>query len=625
MPIDTTDVVNPGIAINAITPIVLTIDPARGEDGSPGAPGVSVTWRGNWQTGVTYNVNDAVARNGASYIAIVQNTSVYPATDNGSVWGLMSASGAQGPPGPSGVNYKGAWVSTTTYQINDLVTKAGNSYIAVASSVNIDPSTDNGTHWQVFAAAGSGGDMYKSVYDVNNNSLVDHAELADAAPWAGITGIPVSFPASQHAPTHLTGGTDPIPIATSSQTGLLRTVSGLTTDFVDGTNTCQALSPAVNTIVQPIISSFRLRSYNALAFGNCNFEIDQANIGGAITYPAKSSAWYRAVDRWFAWNGTSTSTGTAAFTTQQIPLNVVVPGTNYNITQSILRFTLTVPQASLTGTEYIQYWTAIEGPMLRELLSDTFSLTVLARSSVANLKFGISITDNASGTATVSLAKLCSLGAANTWTLLTYPNLPVFPTGKFGLTPGFNANTGAAISVSLASGPSNTIAANDTWQTTSLSSPIGISNFAGSSTGSTFDLAFCQLEPGSQSTQLQDLDFQTNLSRCQRYWQSSYDYGTKPGTVTSSNGSINLITATTWTGIAVPVRFPVRMASVPTMTFYSPTTGASGNIRNNSTSADVAVSGPITAGTSGYGGVNTTASVTDGQALLWHHVADTGY
>lgn len=44
------------------------------------------------------------------------------------------------------------------------------------------------------AAGGGGGtstgDMLKSVYDTNNNAKVDHAELADAAPWTGITGKP---------------------------------------------------------------------------------------------------------------------------------------------------------------------------------------------------------------------------------------------------------------------------------------------------------------------------------------------------------------------------------------------------------------------------------------------------
>lgn len=43
------------------------------------------------------------------------------------------------------------------------------------------------------------GDMLKSSYDADNDGKVDAAEVADAAPWAGITGKPTSFPPSVHA------------------------------------------------------------------------------------------------------------------------------------------------------------------------------------------------------------------------------------------------------------------------------------------------------------------------------------------------------------------------------------------------------------------------------------------
>ncbi len=43
------------------------------------------------------------------------------------------------------------------------------------------------------------GDMLKSTYDADNDGKVDAAEVADAAPWAGITGKPTSFPPSVHA------------------------------------------------------------------------------------------------------------------------------------------------------------------------------------------------------------------------------------------------------------------------------------------------------------------------------------------------------------------------------------------------------------------------------------------
>jgi hypothetical protein len=50
------------------------------------------------------------------------------------------------------------------------------------------------------AIAGFGaGDMAKSTYDTDNDGKVDAAEIADAAPWSGITGKPTSFTPSSHS------------------------------------------------------------------------------------------------------------------------------------------------------------------------------------------------------------------------------------------------------------------------------------------------------------------------------------------------------------------------------------------------------------------------------------------
>lgn len=47
----------------------------RGVDGIPGANGISMIWRGPWATSTSYAVQDAVSRGGASYIATVLHTS----------------------------------------------------------------------------------------------------------------------------------------------------------------------------------------------------------------------------------------------------------------------------------------------------------------------------------------------------------------------------------------------------------------------------------------------------------------------------------------------------------------------------------------------------------------------
>ncbi|KGK99905.1 hypothetical protein [Thalassobacter sp. 16PALIMAR09] len=50
------------------------------------------------------------------------------------------------------------------------------------------------------AIAGFGaGDMAAATYDTDNDGKVDAAEVADAAPWSGITGKPTSFAPSSHS------------------------------------------------------------------------------------------------------------------------------------------------------------------------------------------------------------------------------------------------------------------------------------------------------------------------------------------------------------------------------------------------------------------------------------------
>lgn len=53
------------------------------------------------------------------------------------------------------------------------------------------------TRWEPSTPVGTG-DMLKSVYDINNNGIVDAAE---AAPWTGITGKPSTFAPSSHTHT----------------------------------------------------------------------------------------------------------------------------------------------------------------------------------------------------------------------------------------------------------------------------------------------------------------------------------------------------------------------------------------------------------------------------------------
>jgi hypothetical protein len=481
--------------------------------------------------------------------------------------GAQGVQGVQGTTGPTG---PGAWTTNTAQFTVPNVGATTSVTVANASWITV------GEMIYVATAGGSGQAGVLQVTAIASNTLT------------------VLNP--QPAPA--------IPLANNVQSGLMARTSGNTTDFIDGTNASQNLVTAIT----PQIWSVRYRSFSSI--GNGTFEVDQRN--AATSVPVQSQSW--AVDRWL--NG---GAGTWGATVQQVPTAVVIPGTNYLITQNILRSTVTTVQASLGTNDWWQIWQVIEGPMLRELLGDVHSVSILARSSVANLKFGLYLGDTPG---THLFTHLCSLGAANTWTLVTCPNIPIWMgAATWTVAPG---TIGYTLGITLAAGASKTASANDTWL--AASTPIGApgqSNFAANA-GATFDLAYVMHEPGSQTSTLQDVPFIQNLDSCLRYYQKTYPYGTVPGTATQ-NGMrawMALVNGITASG---PHSFLKVMAKVPTaLPLYNYATGAAGSVRDG-TGVDHGSAFAGVPGDSGFSYIGFTGAVAAPTQVYAHYVADTGF
>ena len=83
--------------------------------------------------------------------------------------------------------------------------------------------------------------------------------------------------------------------------------------------------------------------------------------------------------------------------------------------------------------------------------------------------------------------------------------------------------------------------------------------------------------------------FDQELPICQRYWQKSYNYSVAPGTVGSSGCSANFITglASGTNSGGHAVRFARTMRATPTLTAYSPVSGASGKLADIGSIMDV--------------------------------------
>src|SRR5215469_6701806 len=267
-------------------------------------------------------------------------------------------------------------------------------------------------------------------------------------------------------------------------------------------------------VPQSQIWSVRQRTFSSI--GNPTFEVDQRNAGTLVTNIATGAF---ACDRWSIFKN-----GTMTINTQRIAQQVVVPGTNFLITNGVLSIQMGTLEASLAAGDYCAIQTVIEGSTLRELYNDAHSVSVLAWSSVANLKFSLVLIDS---TGARSLCKLCSLGAANAPVLITLPNLPSFVGaggGTFNLTPG---NIGYFLRVGLCAGTSFLPSANDAWVAGNFAGAIGMNNFAAQA--GSFQLAMIQHEPGPVCSTLIDCPFEQNLRSCKRYYAKDQSYNVKVG------------------------------------------------------------------------------------------------
>jgi hypothetical protein len=388
---------------------------------------------------------------------------------------------------------------------------------------------------------------------------------------------------------------------------MLAQTSGSANDYCGGDNAFHSLAGA------PGITLMRLRSVNAA--GNPNFEIDQFNTNTALIAPANN---VRVADRWFIQRSAITGSVNTQVVNNAFGSSLVVPGTSYAISRSQLNLNVSTTQATLAAADYFSIRQLVEGPMMRELSMDVHSISVLAWTSVSGgLKFSVALRDNP---ATKSLVKLCTI-PQNTWTLVTLPNIPVWPAGNWSVAPGV---VGYELCVCLAAGGNLIAAAADTWQTASVIGAPGMDNYLSKASGQ-FALAFIQHEPGASCTTPQDLGFDSNLSQCQRYLDKSYDYAAKPGTASTSNGAINMYNFTGGNANVClqPIRYTKRMAKVPTITAYSNVSGATGTIRDATAGADRTVTAANVAGDGGFCGFNISGGSAPPINYQWQWVADT--
>jgi hypothetical protein len=364
------------------------------------------------------------------------------------------------------------------------------------------------------------------------------------------------------------------------------------------------------------IWSVRQRSFNSV--GNSVFEIDQRRAGGLA--PGSIATGLFLIDRW-----AQNHVGTMQISGQQINQSafpatpIVVPGTNFRISNSCLTCTLTTQETTLGSGDGWRITQTIEGSQFRELIGDVHSVSLLVNTSVAGLKFGVALRDPAPSTRT--LTKLCTVPNANTWTLITLPNIPVWSSGgAFGMGPGA---AGYELHITLAAGSTLTSPANDTWQNGSYIGAAGQSNFAASPVNSTFLVAMVQHEPGPVCSTPMDCSFQQAYESALRYFQKTWNYGTAPPTATTV-GARSWIAPGAVAYAMGPTSFLKPMAKVPNMTIYNTATAVAGSIRDG-LAVDHTGANPNGIGDSGFYSMGFTTATTAMTYLSANYIADTGW
>jgi hypothetical protein len=108
-------------------------------------------FRGNWQPTVNYVADNVVQLGGGSYVALAASRNAKPDLPaNAAKWRRLV----------SGLLPRGTWSATQTYNMGDVVTRSGASYVAIRSlgNTNKPPQGANiNTYWRLVAARGAVG------------------------------------------------------------------------------------------------------------------------------------------------------------------------------------------------------------------------------------------------------------------------------------------------------------------------------------------------------------------------------------------------------------------------------------------------------------------------------------
>ena len=279
-----------------------------------------------------------------------------------------------------------------------------------------------------------------------------------------------------------------------------------------------------------------------------------------------------------------------------------------------IRFNVTTPE-TISGGDLANIRYRVEAQDIQNLeygtsQAKTTTLSFYVRSSITGT-YGISVFQD---DATRNLGLTYSVNTANTWEYKTL-TIPGDTSGTINNDTGEGLQIAWNLSVgSTFKGTDNTTwgaYSNARWATGHAVDLVGVT--------SDFYLTGVQLEVGNTATPFEHRSFADELARCQRYFQKSYNYSVAPGTATTV-GMLHLRKNSISSGITdFVIRLHPPMRANPTAVIYSTSDGASGNLRNETDTANVSA----VANSPGENGFNvSTAALGAGKELRMQYTAE---
>ena len=262
------------------------------------------------------------------------------------------------------------------------------------------------------------------------------------------------------------------------------------------------------------------------------------------------------------------SVGTAVFAVTQ-QASGILAGAYYPDTLYCCQVQATTAQATITANQYAVLTHTVSRNRARKLFDQQSALQFALR---ANFTGSVCVAIQNMDTSE-SYVFEAGINSANSWIFFTVPQIPNMPytVGSWG-----SAETDAAYMIRFvfASGTTFQTSAG-AWTSGNKLCTSNQSNMC-ATLGQYVQIALVGHQAGPNAGNFPTMDLAATLRDCRVYFRKSYDPLTAPGTATYV-GCFGAYGPSV-TNVTTSVCFDPPMRTTPTMVFYSPANGATGNI-----------------------------------------------